>query len=94
MGCVLHALHVSVKQKSLQRCRSIQIQDLQFHEALYWAAVTITTVGYGDFTPTTWIGQMATILMLLLVFTLLPILSGNLIDALNSTNKYQRARYW
>jgi hypothetical protein len=23
--------------------------DLQYHQALYWAAVSITTVGYGGF---------------------------------------------
>jgi hypothetical protein len=31
----------------LQPNQDIEIEALQFHQALYWAAVTLTTVGYG-----------------------------------------------
>lgn len=27
-------------------------------QSLYWAAITLTTVGFGDLTPVTWIGKM------------------------------------
>jgi hypothetical protein len=31
----------------LQPNQDVEIEALQFHQALYWAAVTLTTVGYG-----------------------------------------------
>lgn len=38
----------------------------------------------GDFSPTTLLGQLATMVMLLIVFTVLPIMSSKLVDALNA----------
>merc|ERR1711991_1145643 len=29
-----------------------------FREAVYWAVVTLTTIGYGDMSPATWQGQL------------------------------------
>ncbi len=36
-----------------------------FYDAIYWAVVTITTVGYGDISPTTPEGRFATILLIM-----------------------------
>ncbi len=36
-----------------------------FYDAIYWAVVTITTVGYGDISPVTHEGRFATILLII-----------------------------
>ena len=46
----------------------------------------------GDIAPTYWATQVMIIALLGLTFTLLPYLTGNLMDALTSTSVYQRKR--
>lgn len=49
-------------------------------------------VGYGDYTPSWWLTQAVVVGMLLVAFTLLPLMTGRLVDALNQATKYQRGR--
>jgi len=51
-------------------------------EAMYFAIVTITTVGYGDITPISWQGRAITILMILSGIALIPWQLGKLIKVL------------
>lgn len=39
----------------------MQVEGWHFIDALYFSAVTLTTVGYGDFTPQTDLGKLFTI---------------------------------
>ncbi len=48
-------------------------------EAMYFAIVTITTVGYGDITPISWQGRAITIVMILSGIALIPWQLGKLI---------------
>lgn len=50
------------------------------------------TVGYGDYSPSWWLTQAVVVLMLLVAFTALPLMTGRLVDALNTATKYQRGR--
>lgn len=43
---------------------------------IYWAVVTVTTVGYGDLTPTTPLGQVLATLVMLLGYSILVIPGG------------------
>lgn len=46
----------------------------------------------GDIVPTYWATQVMLICLLMTTFTLLPYLTGSLMDALTSTSVYQRRR--
>lgn len=52
--------------------------------SIYWAIVTLTTVGYGDITPATGMGQFFSALVMILGYTIIAIptgiVSANIID--------------
>ena len=45
-------------------------------KAIYWAVVTITTVGYGDITPVTPMGQFISTLVMLLGYSIIAVPTG------------------
>ena len=50
-----------------QRVREPQLKRELYTEALYWAVVTVSTVGYGDVHPTTMHEQRVAVVMIVLV---------------------------
>ena len=61
--------------------------DTQFTDlatSVYWAIVTMTTVGYGDITPVTPIGRLLSAFVMLLGYTIIAVPTGivtaNIID--------------
>jgi voltage-gated potassium channel len=44
--------------------------------SMYWAIVTITTVGYGDVTPQTPLGQMLSSLVMILGYSIIAVPTG------------------
>jgi len=61
-----------------------------FLDALYFSVVTMTTVGYGDVTPTSDIGRWMTVLMILTGITTIPWQVGNLVKHLSKvTNQVE-----
>lgn len=53
-----------------------------FLDAFYFSVVTMTTVGFGDVTPTSELGRLLTVLMILTGIALIPWQLGNLIKRL------------
>ena len=53
-------------------------------DGLYWAAVTMTTVGYGDKTPKTNMGRVVAILWMMGSVVLISLLSTNLVSRLTA----------
>jgi voltage-gated potassium channel len=59
-----------------------------FFDAVYFAVVTMTTVGFGDITPTSEAGKLMTVLMILTGIALIPWQLGDLIkQVLKNGNK-------
>lgn len=56
--------------------------------AIYWAVVTITTVGYGDITPVTPVGQFISTLVMLLGYSIIAVPTGIVVgESLHEYNK-------
>lgn len=56
-----------------------QEPDTQFTnipKSIYWAVVTLTTVGYGDVTPNTALGQFVSVVVMLLGYTIIAVPTG------------------
>ncbi len=55
--------------------------------AVYWAIVTITTVGYGDITPQTRIGQFVSAIVMILGYAIIAVPTGIVTNEMISANK-------
>ncbi|MBD1807616.1 ion transporter [Microcoleus sp. FACHB-SPT15] len=63
-----------------------------FLDAFYFSVVTMTTVGFGDVTPTSEVGRLMTVLMILTGIALIPWQLGDLIKQLLKTaNQVEKA---
>lgn len=58
-------------------------------QCIYWAIVTITTVGYGDLTPISSIGQIISVIVMLLGYAILAIPTGIITSEMIHKNKSQ-----
>lgn len=63
-------------------------------EALWWAAATFTTIGYGDITPITDGGKAFSFLLLLTALVMLGVPAGIIASALGMARETQAARRW
>ncbi|TMW66393.1 hypothetical protein Poli38472_004158 [Pythium oligandrum] len=60
----------------------------RFHEALYFILVTISTIGYGDISPQTSLGQVFVMLLIIAVFTIVPQKAAKLNDLAKLNHAY------
>lgn len=58
--------------------------------SVYWAVVTVTTVGYGDITPHTGAGRMVASILILIGYSVIAIPTG--IITAHMTNEFQKQR--
>lgn len=55
--------------------------------SIYWATVTLTTVGYGDITPVTLVGRFLSTVVMLLGYTIIAVPTGIVSAALVDSNR-------
>ena len=64
-----------------------------FFDALYWATISITTIGYGDISPVTTLGRMITMLSALVGMAVIALPTGIITAAyMNEINK-KKSKY-
>lgn len=56
-------------------------------ESIYWAIVTMTTVGYGDITPVTTIGKLISSMIMILGYTIIAVPTGIVSATMIDTTK-------
>ncbi len=61
-------------------------------KAIYWAVVTITTVGYGDITPVTPMGQFISTLVMLLGYSIIAVPTGIVVGETIQEHKAESER--
>ncbi len=74
--------------------RDIQPQDFRsIPAAMWWASVTLTTVGYGDVTPITVVGRMIGVVIMILGIGLVALPAGMLASRFSEELHQRREEY-
>ena len=68
-------------------------RHLMYHTWFYYIIVTAGTVGFGEISPSTGIGRMVAIVVIVTIVILVPLATNELLQVLASTTQWQRARY-
>ena len=65
----------------------------KFHDILYFEAVTLTTIGFGDITPKSDYGRLAVIITVGIVIAVLPALFSKISIVYSLSSKFSRKKY-
>lgn len=60
--------------------------------SIYWAIVTITTVGYGDIAPHTWFGQLVASMLMIIGYAIIAVPTGIVTSELVKSEKGKRKK--
>lgn len=78
---------------ALMQYLEAEVQPLQYHVFMYFMAVTITTVGYGDIAPDSTLGQLVVMLMIFTGVALIPQMTTRLVETMSRQSVYARASF-
>ena len=68
-------------------------ENLNFHDVIYFMFVTLTTIGFGDITPQSFLGRASIIVSVGIIITVLPTLISNILIQFSLNSKYALAKY-
>lgn len=72
----LYVLYANAVLVLISSVVMVFVEKMAFGDALWWSVVTVTTVGYGDCTPTTFIGRALAVLLMIFGIGLIGMLTG------------------
>lgn len=75
---LLYYLYVSIIVVLITSSLYCISEKVSFSTALWWSIVTSTTVGYGDISPTTFIGKLAAVINMLIGIGLIGMLTSSI----------------
>jgi hypothetical protein len=78
---------------ALMQYVELHLQPLNFFDWIYFAWITTTTVGYGDISPESTMGQVTVMMYLTLTAVLLPKLSNDLLEMMKLQSPWARMRF-
>jgi len=81
MELALQDQDYAAAESSMEQIKEIETQNVKskfsnIPESMYWATVTMTTVGYGDIVPTTTLGKFVAAILILLGYSLIIVPTG------------------
>ena len=65
----------------------------QFHHYIYFSLVSLTTVGYGEIIPYTFLGKFMIVLMVVIILVVVPEQTNEIINLSNAQTEYERRNY-
>jgi hypothetical protein len=87
----------AVYKKSLTEFDPIIVNNLRlfkhYHHYIYFIIVSITTVGYGEIMPITFLGKMSIVALVVVILVLIPNQTNYLINLSNSQTIYEMNSY-
>lgn len=64
-------------------------EGVSFSTALWWALTTVSTVGYGDVSPTTLWGRIAAVLLMVVGVSIIGLLTSTITTYFEPTNPHE-----
>ena len=65
----------------------------EFHHYIYFSLVSLTTVGYGEIIPYTFLGKLMIVLMVIIILVVVPEQTNEIINLSNAQTEYERRNY-